>query len=161
MKIRVIEVDGKRLPKMYYDAGNTKQAEFGGLRLGHEYLVYGMCVEQGCLSYLINTGNEGELVNPSWNPAPLFIVTDHSIPECWVFNYFAINEEYGVAGVWGYKELALSEKHFDGLVDREAEDIILFLKNMKDCYPNDESVDSSGVSSHRGLTSHRVSDPVL
>lgn len=69
---------------------------------------------------------------PSWYPADLFTVIDNLLPLEWYFNYHGFIENWNLNAIWGYKEIALDEKHYEGLIEREDVAIRIFLKRKKE-----------------------------
>jgi len=99
------------------------------LELQLVYTVYGQLslVDGGCLMYLIEPRYRGSPLRPSWYPASLFEVYDSSIPSSWVFAVHAAGTVHASpVAVWGYPELATSQAHYAGLIEREEDSLQLF-----------------------------------
>lgn len=107
----------------YFELGYTSAAEFD-LKQGKEYIVYGIILSNGVLSYL--TVGEGSL--PAWYPAPLFEQTRRDLPDDWFFAYLSKEEGYVINAIWGYEELVSRDDHFDGLGDLNKPDLEVFLQ---------------------------------
>lgn len=94
-------------------SGDSSVPTFAGifekLKVGSEYIVYGMMLIHGELSYLILY--DGNL--PLWLPASLFEIRDSRLVSNW---YFKTNSNGQVpCSIWGYRELALDQAHVDAL----------------------------------------------
>jgi hypothetical protein len=123
MKIRCIYNTGEALRPYEYEPiqqkellgrfGATGLTEFG-LTLGEEFLVVGMILGKGTLSYLIN---DGRIIG--CYPYALFEVIDNELPKSWFFKALKNTDEnypYQEA-IWGYYELCFDTNHYEQLVD--------------------------------------------
>ena len=126
MKVRCIYNNGEALRA--YDNKSLSKDELGrfgatgltefGLTVGDEFLVMGMLLGKGTLSYLINDGR----VIDSY-PYPLFEVIDNKLPSNWFFRSIKNTDEnypYQEA-IWGYYELVFDYNHYERLLDFEEE----------------------------------------
>lgn len=126
MKVRCVNNTGEAL-RAYEDKflrkdelgkfGSTGYTEFG-LTIGDEFIVMGMLLGNGTLSYLINDGR----VIGSY-PYALFEVIDNKLPTSWFFKSLKNTDEnypYQEA-VWGYYELVFNNRHYEQLIDFEEE----------------------------------------
>lgn len=126
MKVRCVHNTGEAL-RVYEDRPLRKE-EFGrfgvseysnfGIEIGRDYLVMGMTLGNGFLSFLIDEG--GMIVDC---PYPLFDIIDNKIPTSWFFKIFDKMDEnfpYREA-VWGYYELVFDSAHYEKLMDLEEE----------------------------------------
>jgi len=123
MRVICIANRGSALSAKHFDkSGNTPSTEFD-LDVGHEYVVYGMVVSKGLLSYLVI----GTAMFAQWYPAELFKVTQSNLPDNWHFEYLREEEGFLVDAIWGYEEL-LRPDHFDALSEMESSAINVFVK---------------------------------
>ncbi|MGX7137189.1 hypothetical protein RV15_GL001170 [Enterococcus silesiacus] len=90
------------------------------------YTIYAQVLFKNVLHYLI-IGTHEDL--PSWYPAELFEVVDHQVYLEWYYNY-EINSV--VSGLWGYKEMVMTDNHYDDLIERTEEAIEVFFKRKKE-----------------------------
>ncbi|WP_430967044.1 hypothetical protein [Spongiimicrobium sp. 2-473A-2-J] len=106
-------LDYERIP-----TGLTQYTTYGQLEIGEEYLVMGIILRQGYLTYLID--GAGVI---SACPNQLFEVLDSKIPSSWFFKSFTkeyfnyINQE----AVWGYSELVFDDNHYENLIEMNKE----------------------------------------
>jgi hypothetical protein len=126
MKVRCLHNVGEALRP--YENKSLKSDQFGrfgasahteyGIEIGKEYIVMGMVLGGGGLSYLIDC--VGVI---SVYPYPLFEVIDNSINTSWFFRAFKITDGFFPyqETIWGYKELALDETHYEKLIEGEEE----------------------------------------
>jgi hypothetical protein len=124
-----------------YMTGTLITATWQELDVGKTYSVHGIASWDGIVSwngkanrkqalhYLVEIG----FGFPVWCPAELFEISDPALPGAWYFNY--LGNEPGVLAVWGYKELALDTRHYDGLIEREPEAMELFLQRRNIAEP--------------------------
>ncbi len=95
---------------------------------GNQYAVYGLCLIEDCLLYLIDPIVQGSS-RPFWYPSSLFSVCDSRLPNGWHFKqYPEVDYSNGVKAIWGYDQLVHSREHFIGLIEREPKDIELFIQ---------------------------------
>lgn len=124
MKVICRANKGNALSKKALSLGNSVASEFE-LEIGISYIVYGICIFEDVLHYLIIGKDENF---PSWYPAELFHVSDNILPIEFYFNFFGYDSEIGVSAIWGYKELVFDKQHYINLIERESEAITVFLK---------------------------------
>lgn len=91
------------------------------IAVGRAYKVFGICFFNLSVFFLIVDENDG----PTWCPAFLFDVVDHSVPMNWVLGSFP-NRDHAVKAVLGYFELATDTRHYAGLIERNEDDVLLF-----------------------------------
>jgi hypothetical protein len=128
MKIRCLFNRGKDLPLKLLPIVGFPQTEFD-LIIGEEYTVYAISLWKNIQKYLVMPV---ESSSPTWYPADLFEVADHTIPSCWFYDYHGYYEEgkpSGLVGLWGYHELIFEKNHFRELV--ELEGLALKVFNMR------------------------------
>ncbi len=100
------------------------------LTVGQIYPVYGQCLIEGCLLYLLDPPTRDGSTRPHWYPAALFAVKDTQLPVSWMFMQYRQFDFSGiVTAVWGYKELVTSAKHFSGVIERDPQALEEFRKN--------------------------------
>ena len=104
------------------------------LEVNKEYYVYGIILYEDGIKYLLYVDSEIPAF-PLWYPAELFEVVDNVLPANWYYKFNGVIEG-AVSAIWGYKELVLSDSHFDSLEEQETADIELFLKRKKEMYNN-------------------------
>ncbi|QOR35927.1 phosphoribosylaminoimidazole synthetase [Clostridium sp. 'deep sea'] len=127
MKIKCKEVEGYQFSRKDVREGITNRVTHRAITQEKSYIVYGMAICQEGLDYLIYDDYE----MPMWYSADLFEIEDSSLPNYWHHSFWGY-EEFGITAVWGYPELANSQKHFDGLSEQNEEDVALFKKRKKD-----------------------------
>ncbi|MBI3565282.1 MAG: hypothetical protein HY079_08815 [Elusimicrobia bacterium] len=117
MKVRCIANTGKNLSENNLRRGFSRNSEFP-LTVGQEYPVYGMCVFEGALSFLVFDDSR----RPNWAPVEIFTVVDGRVPSDWSFTSW----DSTLSGVWGYKELVSSREYFDRLAEHSEPAILDF-----------------------------------
>ncbi len=123
MKVKAVSTNASSLPERYYASGYTRSSVFH-IAVEQEYQVYGICVLKDILLYLIVDSTQ----RPNWYPSYLFRVTDSRIPDDWHYAHFDEDTMGGPSAVWGYKELATDQDHYNGLVERRENAMELFWK---------------------------------
>ena len=131
MKVECIANHVSELPLKYAaDFGLAKEAEYE-LKKGAIYRVHGICLAGGLLFYLVLSDSVNAPYCPEWCYSDFFRVIDGSLDKNWVFN--KTNEEtqirYGVEAVIGYPELTDRSSHFDDLMERTSEAMLIFQNN--------------------------------
>ena len=112
--------------KHFEKSGNTPFSEFD-LKIGEEYVVYGIIVSKGLLSYLVI----GTARFAQWYPADLFKVSQSKLPDNWHFVHFREDQGFLVEAIWGYEELTKPD-HFDALSDMQPSAINIFIERKKE-----------------------------
>lgn len=107
--------------------GNLLKTNYKGIKLGNTYTVYGIVLYEGSMLYLLY--DDYKMAN--WYPAELFEVTDKQLPSNWYYQFYGY-QELGVSAIWGYYELVLSEKHYNGICEKSSDEIKVFLKRKKE-----------------------------
>lgn len=125
MKVVCISNEGFMLSRNSVKEGYDRKTTYRALAIKKNYDIYGMILYDGGMRYLIYDDYE----NPMWYPAELFEIEDSKLPNFWHYKYYGY-DGYNVAAIWGYDELVNSEEHYDGIVEREKEDIELFMKKF-------------------------------
>jgi hypothetical protein len=85
------------------------------------FFVYGIGVFQKRLSFLFDLSENGR---PSWFDASDFKILTSEIPPDWLSASFEDDWSFVV----GYQELVRSEAHFNGLLERDEQDLAFFQK---------------------------------
>lgn len=129
MRAKAVANKGKDLSRKSLDAGlHGAEVDFQ-LGLGDTHIIYGINLWRGIIHYLILPRSHE---NPLWIPAELFEVIDNRLPPEWFFRLRGFGAETGVNAIWGYLELALSDKHYVDLMNREGDAIPIFRKRQKE-----------------------------
>lgn len=123
MKIKCISTEGDTFSQKRISEGATNKTDYSGLELQTSYDVFGIVLFEDSLKYLIFD----EYCMPNWYPAEIFRIEDNQLPSNW-FHQFYGYQEYGVTAIWGYKELVLSEKHYNGLIEQDENEVEVFKK---------------------------------
>ncbi len=126
MKIKCVATLRKDLHQKTQDVLVTRDFE---LPIGKVFTVYSISMWQNVLHYLIVDALE---TRPSWFPAELFIVQDTLLPKEMHYTYFGLEDKRGVNALWGYKEMALDDRHYVDLIEREPNAIEVFLRQRKE-----------------------------
>jgi hypothetical protein len=116
---------GKALPPKYFSLGYTEQSEFN-ITIGKEYTVFAIGFWQSAIHFLIC--DDSEL--PNWHPAELFLISDGSLPNGWLFSTCVANE-HGVDAVCGYERLIIDKAHYESLLERDPEAIHVFRQEQR------------------------------
>lgn len=126
MKVTCIANQGKDLSENTILKAHNIEAQFP-LTIGQSHVVYGICIWRDVIHYLIVPFED---YYPIWFPADLFKVTNNNmLPSNWYFNN---HENIGITAILGYKELALDESHYLGLIECEKKDIDVFNQRKKE-----------------------------
>lgn len=129
MRVKCVSTKGYQFAYYFVKKGlaSPNKVEFEGLSLDKSYVVYGISIFDEELTYLIYDDYE----MAAWYAANLFHVESTALPENWHHRYFGRNEQ-GLSAIWGYKELVHSMDHYDGLLNRVRDEVILFLKRKRE-----------------------------
>lgn len=127
MKVYCISTEGYLFSMKTVKKGNLQKTIYKGIKLGNTYTVYGIILYEGSMVYLLY--DNYKMAN--WYPAELFEVTDKHLPSNWYYQFYGY-QEFGVSAVWGYYELVLSEKHYNGICEKNSDEIKVFLKRRKE-----------------------------
>ena len=57
---------------------------------------------------------------------------DDRLPEKWYFTYTPEFKAYGVTAIWGYRELVTRDGHFDGIMEREVDELVIFFQRKQE-----------------------------
>ncbi|GLB54007.1 hypothetical protein NBRC110019_30480 [Neptunitalea chrysea] len=105
--------------------GTSEHTQYGELDIGKEYLVMGMIMKRGYLTYLLD---DSGIISAC--PSQLFDISNSTIPVDWHFKAFTkehsdyLNKE----AVWGYHELVFDDTHYEKLVEGEEEAERIYFK---------------------------------
>jgi hypothetical protein len=100
----------------------TDRTEFSPLRLGSEYLVYGLMFRARRVDFLVCPDSAG----PCWMPSDLFKVLDPTIPPwrtCLIRQtqgYRGLLEAFGITALIGYDALVSDYEHYEGILERDS-----------------------------------------
>lgn len=125
--MRVICTSNKRADLTLDTCKQYAQERADEIIVGELYTVYGQCLSQCCLQYLIDPVSLSSPQSPNWYPAEWFSVVDNSIHPTWVFKYDSEAKGHIPIAIWGYPEL-IHQDHFEGLIERDEKAIRLFLE---------------------------------
>ena len=116
--------------------GITADTQYGELEVGRVYLIMGMMLFDGHLTYLIDSGR---IVNACYQQ--LFTIIDGRFPPNWHFRAFARSDNYRqvLEAVWGYPELVFDESHYAKLVDMEEDAQRIYFRRKMEMEKNGNS----------------------
>jgi hypothetical protein len=126
MKVICTGDAGSKLSRNHFDVGYSASSKFH-ISVETEYVVYGIALWRGLLSYLVVDNNS----NPGWYPADLFRVLDATVPAMWYFAFFGQTAEQWLNAVWGYEELK-EPNHYDDLTNLKEEAVRIFQERRKE-----------------------------
>lgn len=126
MLLKCISNTGKGLSKKTILAGYPESKEFKDIKVDESYIVYGVCFEGDVVLYLL-FGKESKF--PDWYPAELFEVINPLKPLIWYYNFYGYNNY--VTAIWGYKELVMDPEHNLNLIEKNKEDLKIFLERKQ------------------------------
>lgn len=129
MKVTCIDNTNKVLSEKALLQGYIIKTEFEKLKIGGQYIVFGISIWGEVMYYLIIDEDE---IYPIWYPADLFNVVDASLPLGWHFNYFGFKDDNSLVLISGYKELATLTNHNDMLMERDENALKIFFKMKKE-----------------------------
>ena len=126
MKVLCTANSGEKLAPKHFAVGYSTSSIFH-ISLGAEYVVYGIALWRGLLSYLI----VGAYDRPVFYPSDLFEVRDSRLSPGWHFAFFGQNDETWVNAVWGYPELT-DPQYYDQLVNLDENALQTFQKRRQE-----------------------------
>ncbi len=97
------------------------------LTIGDTYPVLGMELYRQVFQILVPDNSEYR--RPQWLPVELFVIDDSEIPLGWHFRAYGPETaayERGFRARWGYRQLAESDEHRDGLEGRDPAALVIF-----------------------------------
>lgn len=125
-----------KLPPRYTGAaGYGQNYESDWIRIGFEYLVFGIRILDGMIEFLI--ASEESSWRPDWLPASFFSITESSVPPFWRTSFFPDDQKLLIS----YRELVENKNHYEGLLERDGEALKLWhtrRKEMEEYYNSSE-----------------------
>lgn len=133
MKARCIINRYSNLAEKYRPYGESDGTVYH-LTIDKEYQVYGISIYKSELNYLVMD----ETRKPNWYSVGCFELTNNQIPPDWFFKHFLDNEEFLLNAIWGYQELVESQSHYEGILERDYDELVKFhqmvMKREKEDY---------------------------
>lgn len=130
MKVKCIETKARELNVFYDKSIRYHDTDFSGhgLLINEIHLVMAMVLYKDTkyLYYLVDINGK-----PNWFPNELFEVTDNSLPTQWSFKIFNDESDVDVYCIWGYDEICNNEEHYDQLIERENEALMIYFNNKR------------------------------
>ncbi|SIT35569.1 conserved hypothetical protein [Paraburkholderia ribeironis] len=139
---------GASLPESARCRGETDRTEFAPLKVGDEYIVYGLMFLFSRVDFLVCPGGTG----PYWMPSNLFSVSDSTLP-AWricltaqVRDYQGLLATFGITALVGYDALVSDYQHYVGILERDPVHLQRFFaaKQLVDQWQNARSGDDPG-----------------
>jgi hypothetical protein len=128
MRVRCISRSPKDLPKdirLERIWGTDTKDRYFPLRIGKEYVVYGVTIWLGHVWYYIC--DEDFVYYPIWNPSSLFEISDSSLPQFWrigVRNVPSLDDK--VDFILSFPEWVDDRYFYSKLVDGNDEELRIF-----------------------------------
>lgn len=125
MRVTCTASSGASLPESCLDepAGITRDSEFS-LTVGAVYVVYAITTWKGhCWYYVFD---DDRLPYPVWQLAPLFEISDSSLPRDWIVGYVRDEPEDEGFPLISFPEWALDHFFYERLVDGDAATVTVF-----------------------------------
>lgn len=121
MRILCQSNTGASLPDNARCRGETDRTEFAPLKVGDEYIVYGLMFLFSRVDFLVCPDGTG----PYWMPSNLFTVVDSSLP-AWriclteqVRDFQGLLATFGITALVGYDALVSDHQHYVGIIERD------------------------------------------
>lgn len=125
---------GSGIPRYAWRFGEGEETRYSPLKIGSEYRVYGIKFRSNGADYLlypaIHDSDWGH--GPTWMPGSLFKILDSSLPP-WRLcmtdqeaDYRPLFTQYDIIALIGYEELVRNPSHYDGILDRDRDEIQKF-----------------------------------
>lgn len=127
MEVNCIATEGYLFSMKNVKKGNISKTNFNGIQIGKTYTVYGIVLYEEGIKYLIY--DDYEMAN--WYPSELFDVTNRKLPLNWYYQFYGYRD-FGVSAIWGYNELVVSEKHYNGLCEQRLDEVAIFLRRKEE-----------------------------
>ena len=128
MRILCQSNTGASLPDNARCRGETNRTEFEPLKVGEEYIVYGLMFLFSRVDFLVYPDGTG----PCWMPSNLFTVIDSSLP-AWriclteqVDDYQELLATFGITAIIGYDALVSDYHHYVGIIERNPAELQRF-----------------------------------
>jgi hypothetical protein len=124
MIVRCVRNLADSLPSSTYDSriGITTGTTFP-VTVDRRYAVYAVTVFRGCTWYYIL--NDDGHAWPTWTPAPLFDITDGSLPASWILGYHRSSRE-DQNPMLSFPEWATDHYFYERLVDGDPDTVRVF-----------------------------------
>jgi hypothetical protein len=125
VRVRCVGSSGSSLPESCFDerAGITRESEFP-LTVGTAYVVYAVTTFHGhCWYYVLDDNRQPY---PVWRLAPLFEISDPSLPPDWVAGYVRKDERDEGFPLISFPEWALDHSFYERLVDGDPSAVAVF-----------------------------------
>ena len=122
MRVRVVTKHGSELPTgVLNENWNLTSETTFPLTVGEEYAVHALTAVGDVFWYYVL--DDHDLGYPVWYPAPLFAITDDTIPSWWAINYIPNTARPNATGtsIISFKEWATDKSFYERLVDGDAE----------------------------------------
>lgn len=113
--------------------GETDSTEFSPLKIGGEYIVYGLMFLPSRVDFLVCPDSTG----PYWMPSNLFEVVDTTLPAWRVCltghsqAYQVLQAEFGITAIVGYDTLVSDYQHYIGILERDPDHLQRFFLEKK------------------------------
>ncbi|MBV4476867.1 hypothetical protein [Pseudomonas botevensis] len=124
---------GASVPEDIRYRGETDRTEFAPLRIGVEYIVYGLMFMCGRIDFLLCSDSTG----PYWMPHCLFTVLDKSILPWEIClsgqsqDYEELFSTFGISALVGYESLVCDYQHYLGILERDPVHLQRFFEEKK------------------------------
>jgi hypothetical protein len=131
VKIKSIAKTGESLLQPTIKVGFSKLNVFD-FEIGDIFNIYGILALENQWSYLLSKEKDE---TPSWYPAELFEVVDHTLPPIFYFDIRVRKNEDGekcIMAFWGYKEMVLDYSYHDDLIESERQALNIFFKRKEE-----------------------------
>lgn len=130
MKIKCNDTNAVKLKLSEVNTITSNEFDYSnlGLLANEIYLVMAMILYKDTkyLYYLIDINGK-----PNWFPNELFEVLDNTLPNQWSFKIFNTESDVDIYCLWGYNELCNQEDHYDQLIEREDEALIIYFNQKR------------------------------
>jgi hypothetical protein len=109
---------------------------FSPLKKGEKYRVHGLMFRSNRVDYLVFpvTHDPDWAPGPCWMPGPLFQILDSTLPPWRICltesqpGYKPLFDDFGITALVGYGELISNVDHYNGIIDREYDDLLRFFE---------------------------------
>ena len=119
--------NGSCLQRQVLELGFTEHSKFN-ITVGRCYSVLAMSMWASHIFIML--ADDTKL--PNWYPIDIFSVSNGRMPESWCFAYFGDKQNSLLSALWGYDEIVNRREHYDGLIERDADELEIFFRlNMK------------------------------
>ncbi|MGF6731032.1 hypothetical protein OKW50_003113 [Paraburkholderia youngii] len=121
MRILCRSNTGASLPESARCLGETDRTEFAPLKVGDEYIVYGLMFRFSRVEFLVCPDG----MAPYWMPSNLFAIADPALPAWQICltgqarDYQALMGAFGITALIGYDALVNDYQHYVGILERD------------------------------------------